>query len=115
MADWLVIPTGLTIAIAEALWAARGMWASLIALLLVWRLTLHTREIARYFRTRRLLSEQRRLLALAHTLADQMDGDVGGYPRADAEREKHLRRVQRRLEKLDRALGWSSLERADSP
>jgi hypothetical protein len=44
-----------------------------------------------------------------------MDGDVGGYPRADAEREKHLRRVQRRLEKLDRALGWSSLERADSP
>lgn len=110
MSDWLVTATGLMLAIADGLWAARGLWA-LIVLALVWRLTLHTREIALYFQTRRLQSEQRRLLSLASSLADQFGDD----PKGDVDLEKRLRRIQQRLRKLDRALGWSSLDRPSPP
>jgi hypothetical protein len=112
MSDWLVPGTELTVTIAEALWAARGMWANLIILVLVWRLTFHTREVALYFRSRRLLSEQRHLLSVASRLADQFGSSVNDDPRADADLEKRLRKVQDRLRRLDRMLGWSSLERA---
>jgi hypothetical protein len=115
MSDWLVPGTELTVAIAEALWAARGMWANLIILVLVWRLTLHTREVALYFRSRRLLSEQRHLLRVASRLAEQFGSSVADDPRVDADLEKRLRRVQDRLRRLDRMLGWSSLERAPAP
>ena len=114
MSDWLVPGTQLTVAIAEALWAARGMWANLIILLLVWRLTLHTREIAMYFRSRRLLSEQRHLLNVASRLADQLGSHLSDDPTVDADLEKSLRQVQDRLQKLDRMLGWLSLERVPS-
>jgi hypothetical protein len=114
MSDWLVPGTQLTVAIAEALWATRGMWANLLILLLVWRLTLHTREVARHFRSRRLLSEQRHLLRVASRLADQFGSSVSDDPKADANLEKHLRKVQDRLRWLDRMLGWASLERVPS-
>jgi hypothetical protein len=104
---------GLTIAIAEALWAVKGIWALLI-LLLLWRLTLHTREAAMYFRSRRLLSEQRRLLALTDQLEEQFE-DVSDNRKAHADLDKRHRRIQHRLRALDRTLGWSSLDRASSP
>jgi hypothetical protein len=111
MSDWLVPGTQLTVAIAEALWAARGMWANLIILLLLWRLTLHTREVAIYFRARRLLSEQRHLLRVASRLADHFGSHLSDDPKVDADVDKRLRQVQDRLRTLDRKLGWSSLAR----
>jgi hypothetical protein len=114
MSDWLVPGTQLTVAIAKALWTALGMWANLIILLLVWRLTLHTREVAQYVRSRRLLSEQRHLLKVASRLADQFESHSSDDPKVDADVEKRLRQVQDRLRKLDRKLGWSSLERLPS-
>jgi hypothetical protein len=113
MPDSLASAAGLTITIAEALWAARGLWALLIVLLL-WRLTLHTREVAMYFRSRRLLSEQRRLLALTGRLAEQFD-DVSDDRKAHADLDKRHRRIQHRLRALDRTLGVSSLDRASAP
>jgi hypothetical protein len=112
MSDWHVTATGLTIVIADALWAARGMWANLLILLLVWRLTLQTREVALYFRARRLLSEQRRLLRVASSLEDQFGSNVSDDDKEHADLEKSLGKVQHRLRKLDRILGWSSLERS---
>ncbi len=112
ISDSLASAAQLTIAIAEALWAVRGLWTLLIVLLL-WRLTLHTREVAMYFRSRRLLSEQRHLLALTGRLAEQFD-DVSDDRKAHADLDRRHRRIQHRLRTLDRILGTSSLERAGS-
>ena len=113
MSDSLASAAGLTLTIAEALWAARGVWALLVVVLL-WRLTLHTREAAMYFRSRRLLSEQRHLLALTGRLEEQLD-DASDDRKTHADLDKRHRRVQHRLRTLDRTLGSSSLERASSP
>jgi hypothetical protein len=113
MSDSLASAAGLTLTIAEALWAARGMWA-LLAVVLLWRLTLHTREVAMYFRSRRLQSEQRRLLTLADRLEEQLD-DVSDERKTRAGLDKRHRRLQHRLRTLDRTLGPSSLDRASSP
>jgi hypothetical protein len=102
MSDWLVTTSGLAIVIADALWEARDIWPNLIILVLLWRLTLHTREVALYSRARRLLPEQRRLLKLASTLEDQFGSGIGDD-----------RKLQHRLQELNRILGWSSLERSN--
>lgn len=112
MSDWLVTASALTIVIADALWEARGTWAILIILILLWRLTLHTREVALYLQVRRLLAEQRRLLKLASALEDQFGSDISDDRKGYADLEKRLGKIQRRLRTLDRALGWSSLERS---
>ena len=112
MPDSLASAAGLTITIAEALWAVRGLWVLLVVLLL-WRLTLHTREVALYFKSRRLVSEQRRLLALTGKLEEQFD-EVSDDGKAYADLDKRHRQIQHRLRTLDRSLGASSRERASS-
>ena len=113
MADTFAPAARLMIAIAEALWAARGLWAFL-GVLLLWRLTLHTREVALYFRARRLAAEQRRLVTLATTLEDRLD-DVGDDRKAHAALERQHRRIRQRLHALERVLSGASLDRAGAP
>jgi hypothetical protein len=112
VANWLPAGSVAAKAVLDALWEARGAWADLIVLLLVWRLTLHTREIARYVRARRLRLEQRHLQGIAAGLESRLDsGADGGGEHAALERR--LARAHRRLRKLDRVLGASSLDRPE--